>query len=321
MSSKLELSTQKGSGYWGKVKTIQAHLTSPRELLGIDPRSLVLFRVALALLVFNDLSTRAIDLTVFYTDQGALPRAVLLGVKSNPFAISVHLMSGTVFAQRSLFLLEALCALGLLLGLWTRWMTFGCWFLTISLQDRNPLIAMGGADTYLRLLLFWSLFLPLGKYFSLDAATESVRENVRRRIFGWGTAAILLQCTIVYLMTAALKWRTELWQQGMAVQQVLSNDIYAKPVAELLLRFPAMVRFLNGAVLGFETLGPALLFFPFFTGPVRTLAVFGFLFMHLCFYLCLNIYSFQMISAAAMLLFLPSWFWDKLASRHSRMAA
>lgn len=41
------------------------------------------------------------------------------------------------------------------------------WFMTTSLQSRNYFVGHSG-DTYLRMMLFWSIFMPMGEHFSLD---------------------------------------------------------------------------------------------------------------------------------------------------------
>ena len=265
--------------------------------------------------MLSDLAARAPDLTVFYTDAGALPRLALFTWMSNPFAFSIHVVNGTALAQIALFLFQGACAVGLLVGLRTPWMALLCWFLTISLQDRNPLVFTGGADTLLRLLLFWGLFLPLGTCCSLDAAYDPSRKTTPVRHFSLGTAAILLQVALMYLMTSAFKWQTDLWRQGEAVRYVFSNEIFLKPAAQLLVPFPALMAFLTHSVLWCEFLGPVLLFSPMFRGPVRTLAALGLMAMHLGFVLFLDIDFFQMVSLAGLTLFLPSWFWDTLVPK------
>ena len=263
-------------------------------------------------MLLSDLAARAPDLTVWYTDAGALPRAALFGWIRDPFAFSIHTVNGTALAQAALFLFQGACAVGLLIGLRTPWMALLSWFLMVSLQDRNPLVFMGGADTLLRLMLFWSLFLPLGTYASLDAAYDPSRKTTPVRHFSLGTAAILLQVAMMYLMTSAYKWRTDIWRQGTALRVVLSNEIFAKPALRLLLPFPALMAFLTHSVLWLELLAPLLLFSPMLTGPVRTVAALGLMAMHLGFVLFLDIDFFQMVSLAGLTLFLPSWLWDTL---------
>jgi len=45
-----------------------------RAVFTLDPRSLALFRILLALLVLVDLAQRSGDLSAFLTDRGVLPR-------------------------------------------------------------------------------------------------------------------------------------------------------------------------------------------------------------------------------------------------------
>lgn len=282
-----------------------------RGLFGVDSRSLALFRVAIALVLLFDLAARAPDLTLFYTDEGALPRTALFSGPQNPFACSIHLMNGTAWAQAVLFLFLGCCAVGLLVGLRTPWMVLLCWVLTVSLQDRNPLVS-SGADTLLRVVLFWSLFLPLGAWCSLDAAYGPPRKTIPVRQFSLGTAAILVQVALMYLMTAAYKWQTDIWQHGAALRYIFSHEISLKPAAQLLVPFPALMKFLSYTVLWFESLAPVLLFSPMFAGPVRTFVTLGLMAMHLGFMLFLDIDFFQMVSLAGLSLFLPSWFWETL---------
>ena len=150
-----------------------------KELFGIDLRSLALFRICLGLIILIDLLTRLPDLNTFYTDAGLLPRAALVG---QPQLISAHLMNGTVWFQAVLFLIQGVCAVGLLVGYRTRLMTWLSWVLMVSLHWRFRSI-LGGGDEYLRYLLFWSVFLPLGARWSVDRALDdSVEPGRRRRI-------------------------------------------------------------------------------------------------------------------------------------------
>ncbi len=281
------------------------------KLLGIDLRSLAFFRVAIALVVLNDVFARIPDLTVFYSDAGVLPRAEVFSMHS-PYDLSVYFMAGSAVSMAILFLLHALSAVGLLAGFRTRLMVFLCWLFTISIQDRNPLVMMGGADAYLRLLLFWGMFLPLGQRFSLDAALNPRKEQDPPLLFNLATSAILLQCVIVYLMTSAQKWSMGIWRDGTAVSYVLNNEIFAKSAAQYFLQFPALLTGLTYVVPAFEFFGPVLLFCPWGTGLLRTLTVLGFIFMHTAFFVCIDVEFFQFVSIAALLLFLPAWFWDTL---------
>lgn len=287
-----------------------------RELFGIDLRSLALFRACISLVILYDLSTLAPDFATFYTDAGLLPRASLFTRMPNPWAVSIHLMSGTAVVQAVLLGLQAMCAIGLLVGYRTRWMAALSWFLMASLHRRNHMV-IGGGDDYFRLLLFWSMFLPLGARWSLDRVLSPPRQPLPTRVLNWGTAAILLQIVGGYLMAAYHKWGLPAWQEGTAIYYALNVDNYAKNAAHVFLQFPSLLNFLTHATLWFELVGSLLLFCPVMTGPIRTLAVCGFLLMHLGFYLSLYLMLFPWVSAAAMAVFLPPWFWDRLVFRQA----
>ena len=286
------------------------------ELFGIDLRSLALFRVCLGLIILVDLLTRLPDLNAFYTDAGLLPRAAL--VSGQPQLISAHLMNGTVFFQAALFLLQGVCAVGLLVGYRTRLMTWLSWFLMFSLHWRFHSI-LGGGDEYLRFLLFWCLFLPLGARWSVDRALDGSAAKTPMLLCTWGTAAILVQNALVYVMAAAYKLRDPVWMGGNGLYYALNIFNYARAnVADALLQFPDFLRFVTRAVIGFEFLGPCLLLFPVWTKRIRTVAVLLFFGLHLAFFACFYLKNFPWVSMAALLLFLPSWFWENITWRLPR---
>jgi len=138
-----------------------------RLLVGIDLRSLALLRITAAVFLLIDLADRARLLITNYTDAGAHPRAVALTYYQYGLP-SLHLMAGSARVQLALFVLAGIAAALLAVG-WRTWIaTFVSWYLLGSLHARNELVLDGG-DYVLRHLLFWSLFLPLGARWSLDA--------------------------------------------------------------------------------------------------------------------------------------------------------
>jgi hypothetical protein len=292
--------------------------TRAAALFGLDLRSLALFRVATALVVLGDLAQRAVDLRPHYTDFGVLPRAALIERFSGDWAISLHLASGRVEFQAFLFGFHALCALCLMLGLRTRIATAACWILCCSLHARNPMVLQGG-DDLLRLLLFWSLFLPLGARGSLDGAGRSP-QDVTQRSSLWlsaGTLALTLQICAVYWCTAAYKAHPAWTSTGNAIYLALNIDQMARPLGQALLKFPWLLRPLALGTVWFERLGPLLLFLPVRRGLFRTVAVLLFLGFHAALGLSLQLGVFPFVCAAAWLAFLPGRFWEQSWVRRS----
>jgi len=279
-----------------------------KEVLGIDVRSLAVFRVSLALIILFDLFIRSKELVAHYTDLGVLPRADLIAHFSNSYWVSVHLISGQAFVQVLLFLVAAVFAFALLIGYKTRTATIVSWFLLISLHSRNPLVLQGG-DIVLRVILFWAMFLPLGAYWSYDSLKNNKR--VPKNVFSFGTLGILLQVAGLYVFAAFHKTGREWFPDGTALYYAFSADSFATPLAKFLLSFPDLLMYLTFSVLFFELLGPFLLFIPLFFGQVRTTMTFAFFALILGMGLTLHISHFTWISLASFLVFLPCWFWEK----------
>lgn len=282
------------------------------ELFGFDLRSLAALRVVVSILIIGDLVSRSRDLVAHYTDFGAVPRSVL--TLYDRWRISVHMMSGTWEIQALLFAVTAALAVLLLVGCRTRLMTALLWFLLASLDSRNPFIADGG-DTLLRLSLFWVFFLPWGACFSMDCARQPPLSQPPTQIFSAASFAYAIQLTMIYALSIYHKTSPEWRSEGTAVYYALNLLQMANPVGVYLANFPFLMRLFTHGVFWFQALGPLLLFFPWRNGPVRTAAVFGFLAIHTGMSLCIQIGLFSWIAALAMVVFLPSWFWEAIFRR------
>ncbi len=284
--------------------------TKLEELFGIDLRALAAFRISVALLIIFDLINRAPDLVAFYTDLGVLPREEV--IRSTGFIPpSVYFLSGEAWVQGAWLIVQALCAVGLLLGWRTRWMTFLSWFLICSLQFRNPRILFG-MDFYLRMLLFWSIFLPLGACWSVDNILKPSKTQRPLYAATWGTAALLLQNALVYIVTGMVKWGHATWHDGTALFYSLSVDVLIKPFADFMRLYPSILKIFTHGTLYLEIVGPLLLFIPFWTKQFRLLVVSLIIFMNFGIFLTMKLWLFPWVNIAAMIVFIPPWFWDRL---------
>ena len=291
------------------------------RIFGIDARSLALFRVMLALVLLSDLWLRIANLGAFYTDAGVLPRAAQIEIYAGlPALFSLHLMSGTLGGQGVLLAIQVVAALALLVGYRTGIATFVSWIMLVSLHNRNPMVVQGG-DVLLRLLLFWSLFLPLNARASIDRwrTNSPVEKPSKAPLFSVATVAVLLQVCFVYWFTAALKtdasWRVD----GTAIGYALSIDQLSRPLGRALLHYPDALRTLTFATINLERCGPLLALLPFWR--VRLLMVAIFVGFHFVMGLCLTLGVFTFVAPAAWLLFVPAEFWDFIGRRFRSLGA
>ncbi|MDW3223901.1 MAG: HTTM domain-containing protein [Paracoccaceae bacterium] len=263
--------------------------------------------------LFLDLCLRSRDLTAHYTDFGILPRDIAISYLS-PSSFSLHLMNGSAAFQACLFLLAAVFALMLVLGWRTQLATVVCWFLLLSLQNRNTLI-LSGEDNLALLLLFWAMFLPTGARYSVDAALSENRQDRNYNYYSIGTAALLLQGMSMYFFSALLK-TDDIWMpDGTAVYYALHLDYFATPFAIWFRQFEGVLKGLTYYVWMLELVGPILIFSPVLNRPLRAALMLCFMTMHIGFWMCLEIGLFPLISIIMNLTFMPAWMWDAIEER------
>lgn len=285
--------------------------TKITELFGADLRSLAAYRIVLGLLALGDLWTRATNLTAHYADVGVLPRTALLEHMPNRWTFSVHMATGETLVLAVLLFIQGVAALALLVGLHTRLAVFVVWFLTISLDVRNPLV-LSDADVLLRMLLFWALFLPLGAYWSVDRSRSGAAQTSAAQFLSFATVGLFAQIVFVYLFTVLLKSGPEWRVDGTALYYALTLRQFVTPFGEFVHQFSDLLRLMTVAVFWFEALGPLLLFSPVLTGPLRTFGVLAFMGLHVGIRLSMSIGLFPWVAALCMVCFLPAWFWDKI---------
>jgi hypothetical protein len=280
----------------------------------LDARSLALFRVGLGLLVAWDAAVAWGNAAFFYADVGFLPRDVLQSrLWESSWQWSVHAWHGAVSYQQTWIAVQGLAALALAAGWRTRWMTALCWALAASLEARNPLVT-NGADAVIRLLLFWSLFLPLGAWWSVDAwrrrrKAAGVRpQTVVRTVPG---ACFLVQVGCVYFFAALLKDMGAWWVQGTALQTALHLDLFVTGPGLWLREEEGLCRLLTRGAWLLELAGPLLLLLvPWARQTVRLVVCAAFMLFHAAIGLAMDIGAFPWILFAAWAALLPGKVWD-----------
>ncbi|WP_303310661.1 HTTM domain-containing protein [Hymenobacter sp. BT730] len=269
----------------------------------LDVRALGLMRIALAAVLLTDLAIRSTDLEAHYANMGVLPLHALFANCWTPYQFSLHTISGLWQVQALLFLIAAGVAGALLLGYHTRLMTVLSWLLLVSVQNRNPLISQGG-DDLLRMLLFWGIFLPWGRCYSLDARHKPLPASFS--YFSAATVAYMVQLAMLYWCTALLKSGPEWTQEGTALYYALSLDQILMPVGRLLYPYGELLRVLTFGAYYTEMLLPFVLFIPFRVAWWRMVFITVLLLFHIGISLTLFVGLFYLINIASLLGLLPA---------------
>ncbi len=324
------------------MKELQAARNLGR-IIAIDVRNLAVLRIGLAIVILVDLFQRIGSIEEFCSDQGVLNRELnqWLCPPSEGFW-SLYWLNGSTGFATGLMAINAVVAVCLLLGWQTRLATAVCLVLAYSLQMRNPLILTAG-HILLRMLLFWSLFLPLGAVWSLDAwrkrgksgsvgrpATArdeipAIAQGMRSttaygrygRVISIATAAVMIQIAAMYLFSGIAKWN-DVWLRGEAMSLAMQLDMYVKPLGRELLQFPQLLMLLTFLILLLETIGPLLLWMPIGNAHWRAGLLVLFWLMHIGIWLTMSIGIFSAVAMLAWVVFLPREFWAWFARRPSK---
>jgi hypothetical protein len=275
--------------------------------LSFDKRALALMRICIAFVLMLDLGIRMTDLEAFYSNTGVLPLPALFEHAWNPYFISIHTISGLWQVQLILFLIAFFFAILLFIGYRTQLFTFLSWFMLLSLHNRNVMILQGG-DDLLRMVLFWSIFIPWGDRYSCDRLLNpELQQNNKTNIFTVATIAYLLQVCYIYTGSALLKGPE--WNHDFtALYYAYSLDQIAYPVTKHIYYFPELLKNLTRIAYYFELLVPLLFFIPVKHSWLRTTGVFAIIIFHLINGMTLFIGLFPLIGIATVIGILPSSF-------------
>lgn len=286
-----------------------------KQLFSLDYRSLAILRIAAGILILLDLIDRARDLTAHYSDIGTLPRGFLLNEWNNYWFISLHMASGMIWFQAALFIIAGIVALMLIFGYRTTLMSILSWALLISLQDRNPFILQGG-DVVFRLTIFWLMFLPSGKMWSLDRLLGRESKPEEKSWLGIASVGYLLQIICVYVFTGLLKSGDAWHITHTAVYEALSIDQLVRPLGIWLREQPALyLGILTQATIYIEVYGPLLFVMPWKNAFFRTTGILLFTLLQVGFDTSLRVGLFGAIMTLAVIGLLPTEFWDSLLPR------
>lgn len=265
-------------------------------------------RMCVAAVIMFDLAIRLSDLEAFYTNTGAVPLSMLFEYSWNDYFISVHTMSGLWSVQLGLFLLAFFFAIMLFVGYRTRLFTILSWFMLLSLHNRNTLILQGG-DDLLRLVLFWTMFIPWGKRYSCDSILEA-DPKPENEFVSVSAFAYLLQIVYIYTGSALLKgkeWDTDY----TALYYAYSLDQITYPFSRLIYYYPELLRKLTFFVYYFELLVPLLFFIPVKHSFFRIAGVLCIIAFHTFNSFSLLIGLFPVIGIATIMGLLPTPFIDR----------
>jgi predicted DCC family thiol-disulfide oxidoreductase YuxK len=296
-----------------------------RIYLTIDARSLGLFRIGLGILMLVDLLRRLPHVATFYTNSGLLPNHTVLWRPVVPRLFSVFFPVSLGPEAWITFAICAFCYVALLVGWHTRLFQVASFLMATSLHNRIVFIENWGSVA-MGALMIWTLFMPLGRRFSVDAVRASLRTRRdeapgdltperlppadNRPFVSLAGLGILLQLAVIYWFNFVHKTGAG-WGDGTAIHYVLWQarivtvlGVWART------HLPEMVWVgLSRGTLVLECSAPFLVLSPFFVNWTRGFVVLALAGFHTGIALVVNlgIFSWAMVAYYPLLLTETHW--------------
>jgi len=251
--------------------------------LSIDRRVLGVFRITYGLVLLFELIRRGIHLELLYSNDGILSNHFLLFRPRVVPQFSLFTAFSTPEEVRFAFILTGVVFLAFTLGLYTRLAQLLSLVLFASLNQRQLLHEDGGVSVLI-LSNVWTLFMPLGDRYSLDAVRrDALRATVKERViqrraarqpfFSLAVLAVLLNIATIYALNAAHK-NGSTWKHGEAVHYVLWQTRCSTPLADFIAHHDPrwFSPFTSYGTIVLEGLMPFLVLVPFRRDRLRTAA-------------------------------------------------
>lgn len=290
-------------------------------------RSMAMFRILFAVLLLIDYFFNILpNYEAFFMDSGILP-VTLQQRFSKPGYFSILPLSNSWLFHGFIQSIYVMALFAFLAGYKTRWANLIVFVIYASLYWRNTFLIIN-ADVLIRTLLLFSFFLPLNRYWAVDAALET-QDRLRPHPL-IPLVCIKLQISMIYLFSGLYKigigetWLKTTWLNGTAVDIALRDDFFGAPLGTALVdNFDYLAMLLSYAIPLFQIAFVFLLYSPVLNNLMRLIAITGAIIMHASFILFMRVGLFPYICLIYLMLLVPDEWWsfvvDRRRSRFQKM--
>ena len=194
---------------------------------------------------------------------------------------------------------------------------FIVWMSTIH----HNVITVGGEARFIAMLLFFSMFAPLGASYSIDAVRKryafykerSITDTYKREPqTAWAARLLQVGIAILYLFAGPTKWFSgPEWQSGTAMYYISMSDRWFRFTGLQIFQVPIVSKLLSWLAVALESL------FPFLVWSKKTrlwvLGAMALMHIFILIFFSISVSFFNIISICALVLFLdPAWIRKKL---------
>jgi hypothetical protein len=266
----------------------------------VDARPLGIFRILFALLLLKTAIYHLLLGEMFYSDSGIAPRHLMPDIYRQ-WRWSLMDYFGADWQVNLFILIWIIVLVALLLGYQTRLMTIFNWLLILSLHERNTYY-LNGADTAMRVISFWIMFLPLGRAYALDRLRQP---SLPLTSFAFPLRIIQLQFAFIYLSTFIMKAHGSMWLDGSAVYHALQLRSFTHPIADWVLVNVPYIVFQIGTLFTLVAEGAffLLMFLPFEQPRLKRVGLVAMASVHLGIGVLMAVPNFSMVMLVCYVLF------------------
>ena len=290
--------------------------------LKVDLRTLGIFRFVFGLVCFFDIYRRIGYIDTFYSEVGFTPLS-LTSVSS--FSLLSLFNIDSVGMVSFFFYCSLFFSFLFLVGYKTKFSQIVTVVSILSIHNRLVIVENGG-DFVMNAFLVWSLFLPLGRRFSIDRMLYSLK-NYRdsspnalnsgslitneepKNYWGLGYFACILQLSIIYFFNYINKF-SGTWEDGSSLYYFYKLDIFLTPLGNLIKEFSMMPMWLSeiltGITLQLELWVPILIITPIYIIWLRRFSMVTMIGFHIVIGITMYIGMFSWVMLSALLLLLHS---------------
>ena len=288
----------------------------------VDLRTLGIFRLAFGLVCFFDIYRRIGYIQTFYSDVGFTPLS-LTSVSS--FSLLSIFDIDSVGMVSLFFYIALFFSFLFTVGYKTKFSQIVMVIALLSIHNRLVVVENGG-DFVMNAFLVWSLFLPLGRRFSIDRLLYSLK-NYRddtpnslnsgslltseepKNYWGVGYFACILQLCIIYFFNYINKF-SGTWNEGTSLYYFYQLDVFLTPLGNLVKEFSLMPMWLSeiltDVTLKLELWIPILLLTPIYVLWLRRFSMISMIGFHIIIGITMYIGMFSWVMVSALLLLLHS---------------
>jgi len=226
----------------------------------IDMRMAGVIRIMFGVVLLVNLVSFLPHLETFFTSGGLWPLEIARNyVDTDTWSLFDYFPESLTSAYMffGVLILSTLC---LTLGLFTRTSNIVVFILLVSLQHRVYGIT-DGQDTMARLLCFLILFLPAGRYYSLDNILFKKREDSPLFV-AWPMRLIQIQMAGMVFSAGMAKINAGDWLAGIAVYYTLNiSTFFHMPLPDFVRYNPVLSVVLTYTAISIEFLCPIFIWF------------------------------------------------------------